>query len=88
MSPCLKQLVFKVDLGDTLSGSGIKEVAHGSVRRLEVSGRAEHLLILLRDPVRGLELIVCNLVDTQLNNNVPAQSVTWHGEENPLKTNE
>lgn len=82
--PCLEQHVLEVDFRDTVNVGSIKEITQSSICCLEVSDRVHHFLVLLRDPVRGFELVVCNLFNSELNNNVPADPVSGNGECRPL----
>jgi hypothetical protein len=49
-----------------------------------MADRVHHLLVLLRDPIRGPELIVRDFGNAQLNNDIPADPVSWNGECTPL----
>lgn len=84
MVPGLKQHVLKVDLGHALNGCDIEKIAHGTVRCLEMTDRIQHLLVLLRDPIRGLELLVGDLGDSDLDDDGPADLVPGNDESNPL----
>lgn len=84
MVPCLKQLVFEIHLGDTLDWSNVKQIAHGAVRGLEMTDRIHHSLVLLRNPIRAIELLISNRGNSQLNNNAPADLVARNCECYPL----
>ena len=82
--PCLEHHILKVHLGDHFNRCRIEKVAHGSISGLEVPDRVHHLLVLLWDPVRRPELVVRDLGNAQLDNDVPADPVSWNGECTPL----
>lgn len=84
MVPRLKQLVLEIHLGDTLDRGNVKQIAHGTIRGLEMADRIHHDLVLLRNPIRAIELLVSNRGNSQLNNNVPANLVAWNRECHPL----
>lgn len=84
MVPRLKQLVLEVHLRDTLERGNVKQVSHGAIRGLEMADRIHHGLVLLRNPIRAIELLISNRGDSQLNNNVPADLVARNRECHPL----
>lgn len=84
MVPGLEQHILKVDLGHALNRRDIKKVPHCAIRCLEMTNRIQHLLVLLWDPVRRLELLVGDLGDADLNDDGPADLVPGDEESNPL----
>lgn len=84
MVPSLKQHILKVHLRNPLDGRNVKKIAHGTIGGFEMTDRVQHLLVLLRNPVRGLELLVCDLGDPNLNNDTPTDLISWNKKRHPL----
>lgn len=86
--PSIEQHILKVDFRDAVKRCGIEQVTKDTVGGLEVTNRIHHLLVLLRNPVRGLELLVGDFSDSQLDNDIPADSVPRHTKSHPLEKKE
>lgn len=85
MTPCFEKMVFKVTFGNALDRSNIKQIAQSAIGGLEGTDRIHKLLVLLRNPIRGLELVVGDLSDPQLDDDIPADPVTGYRECYPLE---
>lgn len=84
MVPSIEQHILKVDFRDVVERGSIEQVAQDTVGGLEVTNRIHHFFVLLGNPVRGLELLVGNVSDSQLDDNIPANSVSRHTKSHPL----
>lgn len=84
VSPSLEQHVLIVHLRNAFGRCSVEQITHRPVRCLETTQQIQRLLILLRYPVRGFELVVRDLLNTELNDDVPAYPVAGDREKHPL----